>query len=212
MTAQHRAITKEDFTYRQNKSCARFSRLTCPVPPPPRSGSVQLWLEKHRPSRLGDSVGNGTESTELWRIFYLTKRGVVVYKLLAALMQKSIKSMLNWAQLGDYLKFTCRLLRFFDEAATVLKLPLAELEIRELPCFQKARKTWHRFVLETERQGQAQRKDHLSPLISCAQFNAFHFYLAGIIQVTLSLMLKINPASTVWVSVKASAPRMRQEL
>lgn len=94
----------------------------------------------------------------------------------------------------------------------MLKLPLTELEIRELPWFQKAGKTWHRCIPETERQGQAQREDRLSLLIRCVQFNAFCSYVAGIIQVTLSLMLKITPASAAWVSVKALAPRMRREL
>lgn len=83
---------------------------------------------------------------------------------------------------------------------------------RELPRIRKAGKTWHRFTPETERQGQAQRKDQPSPLISWVQFNAFNSYLAGIIQVTLSLVLKITPVSTAWATVNASAPRMRQEL
>lgn len=75
----------------------------------------------------------------------------------------------------------------------------------DLDCnFRLAGKTWHRFVSETERQGQ--RKDRLSPLISCVRFTACPPHLAGIPQVTLSPMLKITLVSAAWASAQPAAP------
>lgn len=59
--------------------------------------------------------------------------------------------------------------------------------------------------------GQVQRTDQLSALITCVQFNAFHYW-AGTIQVTKPLMLKITSASAAWACVQSSAPHSRQEL
>lgn len=92
VTAQHWAVIKENSTYQRNKSCALVQEQHVQCHIFTEMSQSSFALKRHQPSRLTDSVGNWTESTELWGIYdlILTKKGGrCVYKLLVALMQKS---------------------------------------------------------------------------------------------------------------------------
>lgn len=173
MRIQHRASIKENFTCCHNKSCALFSQNGMFTGIPPRNVSMQLcsWKDICLPEKRpwGVQCVKGLNPQNSGEYFSLAKKQrctlvALTWKLSRYWSKPSWETSLSSP--GDYEGFF-----WWSSDCVQNKLPLCEVEIRELPWFQKAVKTRHRFIPEIKER-QAWREE-LSPLISCVHLMHF---------------------------------------